>query len=351
MAGYYDLLYQAVTRNDFTLANVYAGSVSDVRHRTILVDELLLTKLEQNTDLERSLMISAVVTKVNAAKKALDHQQAQQYINLIDQVIPGQSLVDDLLDSISNMLNPGQVLVDKQGVKTVVITPQYNSKKGLLNYGLAVTQSEITFGQYDQFVQATSRELKRCKSKIKTNMIFSQRNYTKPGFKVTANMPVVCVTWQDAKQYASWLSQKTGLSYRLPTAREWQHIEKLSKPASNRCDAVNLAGQEFPGKSEEVQLYGCNDGSSHVAANHLFPKNRLGLIGFNGNVSEWLEGCEKLGKFKAMMNPDDLCDNNPVIGRSWLSGTQDDGTLQQIDFDHAWTHIGFRLIRDLRKEQ
>ena len=112
-----------------------------------------------------------------------------------------------------------------------------------------------------------------------------------------------------------------------------------------------MAGQEFPGKSEDIQLYDCNDGSTHVAANHLFSKNKLGLIGFNGNVSEWAEGCEKLGKFKAMMNPDDLCDNNPVIGRSWLSGKQDDGSIQHIDFDHAWTHIGFRLIRDLRKEQ
>ena len=64
----------------------------------------------------------------------------------------------------------------------------------------------------------------------------------------------------------------------------------------------------------------------------------------------WLAGCEELGKFKAIFNPDDACDNNPVIGRSWLSGQSDKGQVKQIDFDDAWTHIGFRLIRDLRKE-
>ena len=350
MAGYYELLYQAVLKRDMKLANTFAESVSEVRHRTILVDETLLAQLEQNTDMERSLLLGAVVEKVNAAKKSLNHQQAKQLIALIDQVIPGQELVDDLLESISAMLKPGQLLRDNQGVKTVVITQQYKSKIGLLNYGLAVTQSEVTFAQYDRFVQNTNHQLKRCKSKLKANLIFSQRNYTKPGFKVTDNMPVVCVTWHDANQYASWLSRKTGLSYRLPTVREWRHIKKLSDQPF-RCGTANLAGQEFPGKSEDIALLKCDDGSTHVAAINQYKKNKLGLVGFQGNVSEWLAGCEKLGKFKAIFNPDDLCDNNPMIGRSWISGSNDLGSLQSVDFDHAWTHIGFRLIRDLRKEQ
>ncbi len=350
MAGYYKLLHQAVIKNDIDLANTFADSVLEVRDRTIKVDEGLLNQLEENTDLERSLLIAEVVEKVEAAKKALDHQQAKQLIGLIDRVILGQELVDHLMDSISAMLKPGQILTDNQGVKTVVITPQYNSKKGLLNYGLAVTQSEITFAQYDRFAQATAHKLKRCKSKLKTNMIFSQRNYAKPGFKVTGDMPVVCVSWHDANQYASWLSQKTGLSYRLPTAREWQHIQKLSNPSSSLCGSANLAGQEFPDKSEDIALFKCNDGSSRVASVNRYNKNKLGLSGFQGNVSEWLAGCEKLGKFKAIFNPEDLCDNNPVIGRSWISGRGDQGGLQRVDFDQSWTHIGFRLIRDLRKE-
>ena len=87
-----------------------------------------------------------------------------------------------------------------------------------------------------------------------------------------------------------------------------------------------------------------------MAPHQQFSKNDLGLYGLGGNVSEWLAGCEELGKFKAIFNPDDACDNNPVIGRSWLSGQSDKGQVKQIDFDDAWTHIGFRLIRDLRKE-
>ncbi len=349
MAGYYDLLYQAVQNNNLTAAKSFADSVSEVRHRTILVNEALLIQLEQNTDLERSLLIGAVVEKVKAAKQSLNQQLAQTHIDLIDQVIPGQKLIDELLDTISTMLKPGQVLSDKLGLKTVVITPQYKSQQGLLNYGFAVTQSEITWAQFDRFVQATQRPLSRCKSKIKANMIFSQRNYNKPGFKVEKDMPVVCVTWQDANQYASWLSQQTGLKYRLPTAREWQHTMKLSKQ-SLTCGMANLAGAEFPEQSDISDLYDCDDGSTHVARVDRYAKNKLGLLGMYGNVSEWLSGCEELGKFKAIFNPDDMCDNNPIIGRSWLSGPSDTGDIQQVNYGSAWTHIGFRLVRDLRKE-
>ncbi len=350
MAGYYELLYQAVQNNDLDTARTFADSVSEVRHRTILVNEDLLTQLEKNTDLERSLMIGAVVEKINRAKKTMNRQLAREYIELVDQVIPGQELVDELLNSISSMLKPGQILTDDMGIKTTVVTPQYNSKKGLLNYGLAVTQSEVTVAQYDRFVKATDRSLKRCKSELKVNMIFSQRNFTKPGFRVEQDMPVVCVTWQDANQYAIWLSQQTGLSYRLPSKREWQHLLRLSDHEI-KCGESNLAGTEFPDDNDEMVLYGCDDGNAHIAPINDYRPNKIGLLGLHGNASEWLSGCEKLGKFKAIFNPDDLCDNNPIIGRSWLSDINDSGEVKQIDFDDAWTHIGFRLVRDLRKEQ
>jgi len=35
--------------------------------------------------------------------------------------------------------------------------------------------------------------------------------------------PVIDVSWDDAKGYLAWLSQKTGKQYRLPTEAEWEH--------------------------------------------------------------------------------------------------------------------------------
>jgi formylglycine-generating enzyme required for sulfatase activity len=34
--------------------------------------------------------------------------------------------------------------------------------------------------------------------------------------------PVVLVTWDDANAYAAWLSERTGLSWRLPSEMEWE---------------------------------------------------------------------------------------------------------------------------------
>src|SRR5579859_7871628 len=33
--------------------------------------------------------------------------------------------------------------------------------------------------------------------------------------------PMVGVSWHDAEAYAAWMSQTTGLNYRLPTDQEW----------------------------------------------------------------------------------------------------------------------------------
>lgn len=353
MAGYYDLLYQAVQKGNLTQAKTFADSVSEVRHRIILANEKLLQQLESHTDLERSLMLGSIVEQFNTAKAQLNHVKVNQLIALVDQVVPGQDLVGELTDSVKTMLRPGQLLTDKGGIKTVVITPQYQNREGLVNYGMAVTSSEVTYAEYDRFVKATNHPLKRCKSQIQSNMIFSQRNYTKPGFKVTGDMPVVCVSWPDANQYALWLSKQTGHTYRLPTAREWRHLMKLEQDPAG-CGAANLAGQELQAKWQdkaiETPLHGCDDGVMYVASTTQFGKDSLGLYGMAGNVSEWLSGCEELGKFKAIFNPDDQCDSNPVIGRSWMSGPNDDGGVKSVDFDEAWTHIGFRLIRDLRKE-
>jgi len=161
----------------------------------------------------------------------------------------------------------------------------------------------------------------------------------------------LCVSWPDANQYALWLSEQTGHKYRLPTAREWRHLRALSQPNA-ACGAANLAGQELQAKwqdkAKDTPLQACDDGIMYVAQKAQFGKDGVGLYGLCGNVSEWLSGCEALGKFKAIFSPDDQCDSNPVIGHSWLSGPEDDGAVKAVDFDEAWTHIGFRLIRDLR---
>jgi formylglycine-generating enzyme required for sulfatase activity len=63
----------------------------------------------------------------------------------------------------------------------------------------AVSRYEITFNQYDEFAKASGRQLP-----------------DDEGFG-RGRQPVIRVSWNEAVEYAAWLSQQTGKHYRLPT--------------------------------------------------------------------------------------------------------------------------------------
>jgi formylglycine-generating enzyme required for sulfatase activity len=107
--------------------------------------------------------------------------------------------------------------------------------------------------------------------------------------------PVIFVSWQDAKAYATWLSQKTGQSYRLLTEAEWEY-------AARACTSPSCAGQPFwfgpitPDKAnyDWRQSY---DGSPKaqpprrtVTIDQGTP-NGFGLVQMLGNVRHWTEDC------------------------------------------------------------
>jgi len=347
MAGYYELVYHSVLKDDLNQAIQFAESVAEVRHRTILTNEQLLVFLEHNTELERSLLLGAIAEKVNLAKARSNRNSAERFIGLVDAVMPGHEIIDELNASIKSMPFPGQVITDKMGLRFAIVPPEINQTKGLINYALAVSRAEVSWQMFDQFVAATGHEISRCKSETGSNMIFSQRNYSKPGFRTEPDMPVVCVSWQDANLFITWYNQRSGEKNRLPTQLEWRHLIKLSGVKTPACQTANLAGTEFPAIDENFKPFACNDGFPFVAPYHAFDKNELGLIGFHGNVAEWLAGCQEMGKFKSIFSPDDQCESNPSAGYSWLSGQDDNGGIKQIKFDQAWSHIGFRLVKTL----
>ncbi len=46
-------------------------------------------------------------------------------------------------------------------------------------------------------------------------------SWRNPGFAQGPDHPVVCVNWEDAQAYVSWLGSTTGAAYRLPDESEW----------------------------------------------------------------------------------------------------------------------------------
>lgn len=91
-----------------------------------------------------------------------------------------------------------------------------------------------------------------------------------------SNHPVVLVSYEDAVTYAEWRGQQDGVTYRLPTALEWEKTARTNDgryfPWGNEWqgNATQWAGSESYGTSEVAQYplsrspYGAEDMAGNV---------------------------------------------------------------------------------------
>ena len=143
------------------------------------------------------------------------------------------------------------------------------------------------------------------------------------------NHPVMCITWQDAKAYAAWLSEKTGRKFRLPTEAEWEYAalgNKNSKyyfgdDATQICKYANVLDKSGVAAIErdfKLQRKGmaCNDGFEYTAKVGSFPANPFGLYDMLGNVYEFVEDCEH-----------NQYDKAPTDGSAWTQGCASENAM------------------------
>lgn len=94
-----------------------------------------------------------------------------------------------------------------------------------------------------------------------------------------ADLPVVDVTWNEAQDYCTWLSQTSGVAVRLPTEAEWEYAARGDDgrwwPWGSAPDAAraNVAEAALGGPCEAGRF---PDGASP-----------WGLLDMAGNVWEW----------------------------------------------------------------
>lgn len=195
----------------------------------------------------------------------------------------------------------------------------------------------VSFSEYDRFAKVTGRDRPSDEG-------WGRRAY-----------PAINVSWDDANDYAQWLSTQTGQRYRLPSEAEWEYAARAgttgpfsfvgmissAKANYNSHYSYGDSQREFSGYREQTVPVGS------------LPANPWGLYEVHGNVLEWVADCWHSDYADAPSNggvwAGGNCGRRVLRGGCWLNGP---GGLRSADRVHAmptsrYPFVGFRLARDL----
>ncbi|MFT3727854.1 MAG: SUMF1/EgtB/PvdO family nonheme iron enzyme [Terricaulis sp.] len=169
--------------------------------------------------------------------------------------------------------------------------------------------------------------------------------------------PVIDVTWQDAQEYAAWLSRMTGKSYRLLTEAEWEYAAR-GETAPPLNESTYAWGNELPVCRSElrngVNFDACPQ--SQTTPVGAFKSNRFGLYDTVGNVWQWIEDCygpydPSLGgaAVETEAKPYTSCARRVIRGGAWsASADQLRITSRRSLYQGARENdLGFRVARTL----
>jgi formylglycine-generating enzyme required for sulfatase activity len=273
---------------------------------------------------------------------------------------PGAEFRDCATCPLMKVIAPGEFMQGSGADDTEAQSfemPQHNVS---ISYPFATGVYEVTVGQYRQFMTETATEVKGCSvydgDWAQSNEV-SWKNATEGQ---TDSYPVSCVSWQDAKRFAAWLSARTHHIYRLPSASEWEYAARGGSPASRPwtdpaegCKYGNLADQTAAAHYPGWKVVPCSDKYAQSAPVGQFAPNALGLYDMLGNVFEWTEDCWADTYVGAPSDgsarTDADCAQRELRGGSWF--TQPDyvrvSYRDRFAPDYRSTSIGFRLIREI----
>jgi formylglycine-generating enzyme required for sulfatase activity len=243
---------------------------------------------------------------------------------------------------VSSEAKPGESFRDCQGCGEMVIVPagafdmgsstEYESPVHRVTFAnpFAIGRYEVTFDEWDRCV-----EDKGCKAQP------DDREWGR------GDRPVINVSWVDAKTFATWLSQKTGQTYRLPSEAEWEYAAR--------------AGTNTPfwwGRDAGSRQANCRECSTGIGQQTSpvgsYKPNPFGLYDTAGNVAEWVEDCWN-----------DSYRGAPKDGTAWTAGqcrlrvlrggaydsqakTVRSTARFRYDTDVRYSSNGFRLVRELQ---
>ncbi|MCX7033424.1 MAG: bifunctional serine/threonine-protein kinase/formylglycine-generating enzyme family protein [Arenimonas sp.] len=264
----------------------------------------------------RTSLPPALLKRLQAGLKALDAQAVDRTKALATALeVPSQSLEPAWSQAIA-LPKAGEPMKDTGAAMVLATVPRGDRA------GLAAMRSEVTRSEYAAFASGTGRPASRCRNRL-APITLKKRTWDNPGFNQGGNHPVVCVSYDDARAYAQWLSRRTGTEYRLPTRGEWNPLA-AGRGSGNACSDGRIA---------------C--GSEGTVAATQGPASGIGLTGVRGNAREWLSDCAR------------GCQRRLVAGTGWRDppARANAGQADDFDADTGFDDIGFRLVRTVNASE
>ncbi len=99
------------------------------------------------------------------------------------------------------------------------------------------------------------------------------------------DLPVSGISWDDAREYVVWLSNRTGADYRLPSEAEREYAARAS------ATTEYWWGDEPGNNRANCQGCGSRWDNQEPAPVGSFQPNPFGLHDVHGNLWEWVEDC------------------------------------------------------------
>jgi sulfatase modifying factor 1 len=283
--------------------------------------------------------------------------------------------------SSSHLPNPGTVIRDCPTCPAMTVLPVGRFRQGsdtpeggsgsfakpshwvAIGGPLAMGTNTVTVDEFQEFIAATGQDIQGCDTYDGEWKHRANNNWKDPGFAQTGNHPVTCVSWNDAKAYASWLSMKTGHSYRLPSASEWEYaaragggaVQPWDPDGSAACANANVADQSAVHRYRGWGAFACDDGYVYTAPVGTFKPNSLGLNDMLGNVFQWTEDCWSPDYAGAPTDgsarTDGNCTEHELRGGSWFSTPAYVKANYRNHFaaDYRTSSVGIRLVRVIER--
>lgn len=226
-------------------------------------------------------------------------------------------------------IEPEMVII-KPGQFTMGSSEEHESPphEVVIKKPFAIGRFEVTFAEFDKFAYDTGR---------------------RPAYDEGwggGNRPVINVTWEDARKYAEWLSEKTGKLYRLPTEAEWEYAARAG------TETAFSFGPDDSKLGEFAWYWENSEKKTHPVGEKK--PNAWGLYDMYGNVWEWVED-DWHGSYGGAPDDGNAWVDNPrsntgvIRGCGWSSDSRNCRSTVRIRSrpDRSLDYVGFRLSRSI----